>query len=358
VGRDGCPYALDPEVWRGLLARACCLWAARARLEQLNSLSHVTEVQSALSGLNLKAKEAARARDDNGTAVRQTADRWRDQLMTLINGLPGDLPAGADAARAKAVLDKVYELCATAADEDPIRNLFDVLECGARKTYEAVYTGAWRQATLSLSALPALPYAEGGQHPYGIAASCDVAEAMVELHIFPDGLGPAAFAALPRLISHECVCHVAARQTDNISISTSVFAEGFMDWTAKTLFEDVWIDALDCDFAPAAKQHARQIEEFLAPRLTRGGATRRAGWRAADTAVAWYANAAPTPSSAARIAVAILAVHLNTVEAPLRKKNDLVERLEDNPYEQPFADLLKATLKDPSRAADLLDAAA
>lgn len=357
MGVNGCPYSLDPEVWRALLARACCLWAARARLAQLDSLSHLTEIKSALIELNLKAKEAARAGDDPTTAVRQTADRWRDHLMTLIDGLSGDLPASTEAARAKAVLNKVYELCAAAADEDPIRNLFDVLESGARATYEAVYTGAWRNATLSLSALMALPYAEGGEHPYGIAASCDVAKAMVELHIFPDGLGPAAFAALPRLLSHECVCHVAARQTDNISISTSVFAEGFMDWTAKTLFEDVWIDALDCDFAPAAKQHARQIEEYLAPRLTRGGATRRAGWRAADTAVAWYANAAPKPSSAARIAVAILAINLNTVEAPLRKKNALVERLEDSPYGQQFADLLKAALKDPSRAADLLDAA-
>ena len=55
-------------------------------------------------------------------------------------------------------------------------------------------------------------------------------EAVVELHVHHDDFGPAAFAALPILLTHECVCHVPARQ-DRAS-NDSTFAEGLLDWVS------------------------------------------------------------------------------------------------------------------------------
>ena len=51
----------------------------------------------------------------------------------------------------------------------------------------------------------------------------------------------AAFAAIPVVLTHECVCHVPARQWP--PSNESYFAEGFMDWAA-LYYGQLWAGAL------------------------------------------------------------------------------------------------------------------
>ena len=121
---------------------------------------------------------------------------------------------------------------------DPFHRIFTGITAHA----SALYGDAWRTADTRGGPHPRHPRGDSTRSdPYVVTAMTpwppSVAEAVVELHIHHDDFGPAAFAALPILLTHECVCHVPARQ-DRAS-NDSTFAEGLLDWVAY-VFHEQW----------------------------------------------------------------------------------------------------------------------
>jgi hypothetical protein len=147
-------------------------------------------------------------------------------------------------------------------------------------------------------------------------------EAVVELHIHHDDFGPAAFAALPILLTHECVCHVPARQ-DRAS-NESTFAEGLLDWVAY-VFHEQWVGKLDDELAPAARRHAEALRSVLGRRTDSAeGRARQVGHIAAEVLRGWFETHCGHGPDESKLAVSQLGVQLNTVDRPLADKDHFV----------------------------------
>jgi hypothetical protein len=152
-----------------------------------------------------------------------------------------------------------------------------------------------------------------------------ISEVVVELHIHHDDFGPAAFAALPILLTHECVCHVPARQ-DKAS-NDSTFAEGLLDWVAY-VFHEQWAGKLDVELAPAARRHAEVLRSVLGRRIDSAeGRARRIGHEAAETLRSWFEVRCDHGPHESKLAVAQLGVQLNKVDRPLADKDHFVSLL-------------------------------
>ena len=136
--------------------------------------------------------------------------------------------------------------------------------------------------------------------------------------------GPAAFAALPLLLTHECICHVPARQ--DRAANDSPFAEGFLDWAAYVYYEN-WVVKLDHTFAPAARRHAELLRGILTSDPGREGDARRTGHQAARNLQTWFEVACGHQAAEAMLTVARLAVQLNIVDRSLEDKDHFVSLL-------------------------------
>jgi len=185
------------------------------------------------------------------------------------------------------------------------------------------YGECWRPPQLSLGWLPTVPRPAVASDPYGVAAVTDRANGPpVELQIHPARLGPAAFAVIPYLLVHECVCHVPARYQGKAN-NASLFNEGLMDWAAK-FFLEVWMPGIDPTLAQAALEHATQVDQVLLGPDTPEGAARRRGRRAADVLVMWLRTDRGRGLAEAKAWVAKLAVALNCFDEDLNRKDDFV----------------------------------
>ncbi|MGH3910524.1 MAG: hypothetical protein ACRDRM_06795 [Pseudonocardiaceae bacterium] len=314
------PYTdLEPWMWRSLLARAAVFHATRTRLSALCDMSRGGAVQGALRDLELWAQECSVQDVDDETIVARVVQQW-DAALTRTLGLQQ-----LDAA-ARDLLTELQTLVRCARGADPFRAIF----AGISSLAEALYGSAWRPATLWVAHIRSHP--RGGTpplDPYAVTATTpwppNETRAAVELQIFCDEFGPAAYAAIPMLLTHECVCHVPARQ--DRAKNDSAFAEGFLDWAAY-FFLDQWAGKLDTAFAPAARRHAGMLQHLLTSRPdTPEGRARLVGHEAAETLLAWFENACCLDPHESRLRVAQLAVQLNQVERPLRDKDHFVSRL-------------------------------
>ena len=328
------PYTgLEPCMWRSLLARAAVFHATRTRLSALCDMSRGGVVQGALLDLEMWARECAGRDVDDEALVAWVVQQW-DGALTRTLGLQQLDPA------ARELLTELQALVRRACGADPFREIF----AGITSLAGALYGSAWRPATLGVAHVRSHP--RGGTlplDPYAVTATTpwppDETEAAVELQIFCDEFGPAAYAALPMLLTHECVCHVPARQ--DRAQNDSVFAEGFLDWAAY-FFLDQWAGKLDTAFAPAARQHAGKLRHLLTSRPdTPEGRARLVGHEAAETLLAWFEDDCRLDPHESRLRVAQLAVQLNQVDRPLRDKDHFVSRLGS-----PIPPDLQATLKD------------
>ena len=328
------PYTgLEPWMWRSLLARAAVFHATRTKLSALCDLSRGGAVQGALRDLEMWARECSAQDVDDETTVAWVVRQW-DAALTRTLGLQQLDPV------ARNLLSELQELVRRACGADPFHKIF----AGISSLASALYGAAWRPATLGVAHIRSHP--RGGTpplDPYAVTATTpwppDDAEAAVELQIFCDEFGPAAYAALPMLLTHECVCHVPARQ--DRAKNDSVFAEGFLDWAAY-FFLDQWAGKLDIAFAPAARRHAGKLQHLLTSRPdTPEGRARLVGHEAAETLLAWFENACCLDPHESRLRVAQLAVQLNQIERPLRDKDYFVSRLGS-----PIPSDLQSVLKD------------
>jgi hypothetical protein len=195
---------------------------------------------------------------------------------------------------------------------------------------QALYGEAWRPTALSILHTRSHPRrANPAFDPYAVSATIvwpPTAEgANIELHVYCEKFGPAAFAAVPMLLTHECVCHVAANQSE--AKADSAFAEGLLDWAAY-YFLDTWAVKLDPEFGPTVRKHAQQLKTVLmSDGLSNEGIARRVGHDAAGYLQAWFEEYVTLSPEESRLRVAQLAVELNTVQRPLAAKDNLVSRL-------------------------------
>jgi hypothetical protein len=315
------PYPdLEPWMWRSLLARAVVFHATRRRLSQF--CDHVDKggaVERVLRDLEMQAREWAACEEDDDVAVTHVVQAWDAQLTETLGFRQLD-------ATTRTLLEELRDLVRCARSHDPFLHIFTRITEHA----SALYGDAWRTATLGVAHI--------GSHPRGGSARSDpyvvtamtpwppaIPDAVVELHIHHDDFGPAAFAALPILLTHECVCHVPARQ-DKAS-NDSTFAEGLLDWVAY-VFHEQWAGKLDFELAPAARRHADVLRTVLGRRTDSAeGRARRIGHEAAETLRSWFEVRCDHGPHESKLAVARLGVQLNKVDRPLADKDHFVSLL-------------------------------
>jgi hypothetical protein len=332
------PYEdLEPERWLNLLVLSVVYYAVRAKLERLYDMGTQTKsVEAVLDQLMLAAQEASAdvaAEEDADAVLRKALNAWDANLDSALSrkSLKPD---------ARKLLTEVRDLVSHCVAHDPFQALFAAIEDKA----QAVYGEGWRPAVLSVAHIGRHPrLAQTSTDPYTVTAltrwpPIAVKAVVVELRIFCDEFGPAAFAVLPMLLTHECICHVPARQDK--AKNDSLFAEGFMDWAACRFLQE-WAAALDPELASAARMHAERLSEILTQRNnSKEAAARRQGHGAAEALLSWFEWKCALPPSEAGSRVARLAVELNQVDSSIRLKDHFVTILE-----QPFPPSLDELLR-------------
>ena len=327
------PYAqLEPATWRTLLVRAAVFHATRRMLGRLCDLAEQVQAVSVVLGqLQLRAMEVADDEDD-ATALARLVAAWDGDLSQALS-----FQMVQDAQR---LLADVRTSLSLACGVDPFRPMFEAVEREARE----LYGPAWRPVALSLAHIRSHPRpAQSADDPYSVTATTmwpgpsGGDEAEVELRIYADNFGPAAYAAVPMLFTHECVCHVPARQ-DRVK-NTSTFAEGLLDWAAYH-FLTVWAVKLDREFGSTARKHAERLRRVLiGQRTTVESAARQIGHDAAGDLAAWFESEFAMSAEESFHRVARLAVELNMVDRPLADKEYLVSQLTWPPPPQVAQDL-------------------
>jgi hypothetical protein len=343
------PYIqLEPALWRSLLARAAIFRSTRAALARLTvATQHMQAVQLVLIELDLAARRLADLDCDDVTAVATLARDWTAVITHTIDGRPAEPDE-------RQLLIELQELVTTASVDDPFSELFEAVQAQA----EALYGEYWRRSRLSVAHMLSHPRnADLAADPYAVTAMTpwppDAQSAEVELRIFCDKFGPAAYAAVPMLLTHEFVCHVPAHQDK--AKNDSDFAEGFLDWAAY-YFLDQWATKIDPQLAPAAREHAERLKAVLERRPEAPEVHARAtGHMAAKYLVAWLERDRGMSRDESIARVARLAVQLNLVDRPLDLKDQLVSLLSWQDPPPPLAEALRCWVADPSKAERLLE---
>jgi hypothetical protein len=282
----------------------------------------------------------AQAAASDTVAVRAAVGRWRSSIAEWLNN-----PA-TTAADERALLEETYELCMAATAEDPFAAIFTPFQA----LLTEVYGEDCPKPALMLDDLPAHP--RDTPDLYAVLAkttpATPTAVPVVTLMIYPNGLGPATFAALPGLLAHECICHVPAKQ-DRVKNDSS-FAEGFADWAAQYFFDGSIVHLLP-ELSAAAKTHSGPFGELFASPMTKAGRARRLGRLAADHLVALTTAELGVSDLEAAAIVARVARDLNRHQASIAAKDLLVAKF--LALKQPHA-FLSEVLKGERPAADLI----
>lgn len=340
-----CPYEyLKQDVWFQLLARAVLFHAVRVHIETLHDRATRSDsVQHVVHGYYLSAADGAA--DAQGTTGIDAVLADFCTRARAVAARRGTKPPDAE------LLTDLARLAEDAVVQDPFARMLErVNDLAARE-----YGRGWRKPELSLARVtenpsrPVYPV-----DPYPITGSTfHKPKLTVELVLDPDGFGPATYAAMPMVLVHECVCHVAAAQRGE-TCNESTFAEGFMDYAAQYFF-DAWIGRIDRDLAPAAREHAPElVHKYLQPGNPDAD-VRQDGLRAARKLRAWLEspdglNLRPTSGPTA---VADLAVDLNRVNEKLIKKDQLVATLNQPSYPPEVQSVLKGWYAGSTPASDL-----
>ena len=319
-----CPYdGLEPSTWRTLLAEAAVFHATRTVLGRLQDAHerHDDAVTVLLGQLRLAARSVSARESDDGSAVAAVVAAWADDIARVLAD-----PQLADGTRH--LLTQLQRRLEQVCGEDPFGRMLRAVEQQARE----LYGERWRPAALSLAHRRSHPRGSprmAEPDPYPVSAMTPWPPgpdgAQVELHIVCDAFGPAVYAALPTLLTHECVCHVPARQDE--AKNDSEFAEGLLDWAA---YEYLWRWAmkLDAELGPTVRKHAERLKGVLDGDIsTKAGTARLCGHDAARKLEGWFETECGMSPYESRNHVLLLAIELNVADRPLKLKNNLVSKL-------------------------------
>jgi len=348
-----CPYPeLDERIWRNILARANVFHAIRTRLADLFDRTFFSNaVDSTLRQLASIADEFSEIECNTTRAVLATLGEWRSVVARTAEFAHLD-ESDADLLRE---IENLLLEALMASDIRVVNPLDETFVKVSRLSGQVYRRYFWRKPAFSL----AMEIAHLRPHhsyldPYAVSAlTTSVPNAVVQLVIWPHAFGPPAYAVLPYVLIHECICHVPARQ-DRVD-NGSTFAEGFMDWAAE-YFYGLWLSRIDSRLAPMTEQHVAALQQVLTGASNTDASSRRVGRRRASQLVNWISGHDPglgESRSVAKKAVVKLALTLNTTMAPLDIKDHFVSEL--NPAPNPvLGERLRAWVDGQLDPADLL----
>lgn len=337
-------------MWRGLLGRAAVYHATRATLARLcDEVDRYDALRLVMIELDMVVGQSSGVDGDDLAVVADVVRQWEVVIARTLCREHVEKEA-------LRLLEDLQGKIGSATGDDPFHSLFQ----GVQAQAQALYGAYWRPSRLSIAHSRSHP--RGGdlaQDPYAVTAVTawppQPQGATVELQIWCEKFGPAAFAALPILLTHEFVCHVPARQKD--AKNDSEFAEGLLDWAAY-YFLHRWAGKIDPELAPAARTHADRLKHVLAARTASSTVrARRMGHDAAENLVVWLEQECRLPIDECETRVALLAVQLNQVERPLDIKDQFVSLLSWAPIPPHLAERLRAWVAGGTPAEQLLDAA-
>jgi hypothetical protein len=195
------PYSgLEPDTWRALLSRAAVFHATRTKLLRFSDLGGLgSDVRGALHDLDLVIRQFSIEDLDDETTVAVVVQAWQSELGRI-------LAAPVLNSEVRTLLTELQALVLSARCDDPFLEIFTSVSTFA----ETLYGPAWRRPTLDVALMrshPRGPGARAQDDPYVVTAMTrwppDEVEAAVDLLVFCDEFGPAAYAALPMVLTHE-----------------------------------------------------------------------------------------------------------------------------------------------------------
>ena len=326
-------YNLETSLWRTLFGRAIIFRAVRQYVAELyemavNTVNHPV-IDRVLDTLNDAVDSLAPNPGSDAEFTSALATEYENRLKEIISTrqLKGD------------EAELLGELCSL-IPETTATDPFDVLLARVCEFAARSYADYWRVPQLTVSKRIGHPRHGPPYDPYPLSAKTLVRnKVVVQLSVCPALFGPAAFAAIPFIFVHECVCHVPARQDKDRN--SSPFAEGFMAWAAWYFFQR-WVVPIDPKLAPAARQHGDDLHNILKGRTDPAFGPRRSGYRNADRLMTWFHQELRQPLAEAEVRVACLAVELNLAEVELDRKDNFVVRLRAIDRDQELGDRLRA----------------
>jgi hypothetical protein len=287
-------------------AQAALLCACREHLHPLHLLH---QTGSLLGGNAASAFALAGARAAGAAGLGQAVAVAQDTLQAQFELL--DTPA--TPAPESSLLTKLAGCLAGPAPQRPVEELFAAICVQAHALYEGDWPPEIAFKLVKLIAPPRRIPAD----PYSLSAEVDFAtrKPTVYLGIHAPTFGPATFSAIPRVLAHECVCHLAGRPLGVVD-NHSAFSEGLMDWAAIE-YLTTWIPYLPCISAAGAATHARMLSDLSTSLPNRHSGARATGYYAADLLLMSLRD---LERYEARMAVADLAIALNRLDVPLERK--------------------------------------
>jgi hypothetical protein len=170
--------------------------------------------------------------------------------------------------------------------------------------------------------------------PYGLTAETmhSAGGATIRLKFHLKDFGPETYAAVVRVLVHECVAHVPSGHVgrddghgpDAGVSNSSPFAEGLMDYAAE-YFTERWADQIDEGIAAAVTRHGRGLATAVTSREPSGQA-RHIGHATGEHLVAFFMSMDKDRPTAQHLTVR-LALQLNGSERALAEKDHLVSHL-------------------------------
>lgn len=295
------PLGSEAAWKRALYAKNALLWAFRSKMSQIAGMQWLQDALTESSerfGLSCTSDRVAfdQAKNFVVGVIDNRIDTYGGDRLTL----------------------RLRELALSGSACSALEDLFDLLADKATEVYRGLSTAT---AALRPEWLTSHPRARPGESPpdlYSIDACTTLVKGkpQVELQIFLTAYDACCMMAVPRLLSHELICHVHAHD-DRID-NRSAWAEGMMDWTATKLWEK-WRMSLELP-ASHVLLHGRTLSSKRYPEF------RATGHYAADNLCQWLTESG-TPVEVAEYKVVRLTLELNVASKPLEAKDELVSRL-------------------------------
>jgi hypothetical protein len=316
--------ALPPSVRAEIVARTAVLHAVRNHSQRLTRLApNSLRAQKALVDLRLASLSVPEQRapqgKQNDAAVRWLADDWGFSLKTATD-YRQQLGDGLDAEAVRLLQDLYFSLtkCHTG---DVIETCFAQI---CKLGLDIYGPKEWQQPILKLAA--AGRWSGDAGDPYRMTARTErglTGPATITLTLHLDHFGPESYAALPRLLAHECLSHAVGGHPPRYAHNDSIFAEGWVDWAVGEIFAH-WIRRRDREFAEIAIQHGRALTEQLMQRDS--GWTQIIGHDLADKISLWLGTELGD-DTVGRVAAARLAFALNLASGSLLIKDEITQQL-------------------------------
>ena len=327
----------DENIWlRALLVKSNLIWIFRDEFPRLlaDKLEWLDAIlKDAYLVAGVQARRASSDEDAFNASIELVKNNIEQRILTL--GTNDEL-------------ERLAKLTERIAICDPLQLIFAHLAKQTRNVYGSAFA---RKTTLEAKWMNDHPLkaARAGDYPdpYHVTAQTAITgnTARVQMKVHLDGFGVKSLLATPALLTHELVCHAHARESgyDN----RSIWAEGVMDWTARTFFRK-WAPGIDLPNGNI-DEHGNILWE------RRANNSRLTGRYAAATLMAWWANDRSMPGvDAAHNQTSKLAVDVNSFEAPLVKKDHLATRLANIRNDRELQELLRAWRTGDCSVSDLL----